>query len=63
MLDYNYPCQKDAGFFFFPVEFVHELISMGNCSEMDIVLDLWIHVATTMDQVQGFSIGNWPYSR
>ena len=42
-LDYNYPCLKDVGFFFFPVAAVHELISMGRCSEMDIVLDLWIH--------------------
>ena len=39
-LDYNYPCLKDVGFFFFPVSAVHELISMGKCSEMDIVLDL-----------------------
>lgn len=36
-LDYNYPCQKDVGFFFFPVATVHEPISMGKCSEMDII--------------------------
>jgi len=29
-LDYNYPCLKDVGFFFFPVSAVHELISMGS---------------------------------
>ena len=29
-LDYNYPCLKDVGFFFFPVAAVHELISMGS---------------------------------
>lgn len=43
ILEYNYPCKKDAGFFFFPIAKVHELIGMGKCSEMDIVLDMWIH--------------------
>ena len=50
-LDYNYPCLKDVGFFFFPVAAVHELISMGKCSEMDIVLDLWIHAIYNDRQV------------
>lgn len=62
-LDYNYPCLKDVGFFFFPVAAVHELISMGKCSEMDIVLDLWIHAIYNDEQVQGSEIGPVVYFR
>lgn len=62
-LEYNYPCQKDVGFFFFPVAAVHELISMGKCSEMDIVLDLWIHAIYNDPQVQGSDIGPVVYFR
>ena len=62
-LDYNYPCQKDVGFFFFPIAAVHELISMGRCSEMDIVLDLWIHAIYNDEQVQGSDIGPVVYFR
>ncbi|CUX16101.1 MarR family transcriptional regulator [Clostridium sp. C105KSO13] len=43
ILEYNYPCEKDTGFFFFPIAKVHELIDMEKCSEMDIMLDMWIH--------------------
>ena len=42
-LKYNYPCKKDTGFFFFPIGKAHKLIQAGKCSEMDILLDLWIH--------------------
>lgn len=62
-LEYNYPCQKDVGFFFFPVAAVHELISMGKCSEMDIVLDLWIHAIYNDPQVKGSDIGPVVYFR
>jgi len=62
-LNYNYPCQKDVGFFFFPVASVHELISIGKCSEMDIVLDLWIHAIYNDEQVQGSEIGPVVYFR
>lgn len=62
-LDYNYPCLKDVGFFFFPVAAVHELISMGKCSEMDIVLDLWIHAIYNDRQVQGSELGPVVYFR
>ncbi len=48
---------KGCGFFLFPVAAVHELISMGRCSEMDIVLDLWIHAIYNDEQVQGSDIG------
>ena len=62
-LDYNYPCLKDVGFFFFPVASVHELISMGKCSEMDIVLDLWVHAIYNDGQVQGSELGPVVYFR
>lgn len=62
-LDYNYPYLKDVGFFFFPVATVHELISIGRCSEMDIVLDLWIHAIYNDEQVQGSDIGPVVYFR
>lgn len=61
--DYNYPCLKDVGFFFFPVADVHELISMGKCSEMDIILDLWIHTIYNDEQVQGSEVGPVVYFR
>lgn len=31
VLEYNFPCKKDDGFFFFPIAKVNELISMGKC--------------------------------
>lgn len=63
VLEYNYPCKKDAGFFFFPIEKVHELISMGKCSEMDIILDLWIHAVYNDPSVQGSDNGAVVYYR
>ena len=42
-LDYNAPCQKDLGFFFFPVDIAEELIGTGKNSEADILLDMWLH--------------------
>ena len=62
-LDYNYPCLKDDGFFFFPVSAVHELISVGRCSEIDVILDLWIHAIYNDEQVQGSDIGPVVYFR
>lgn len=63
VLDYNAPCQKDMGFFFFPVSEVYELISLGKCSEMDIVLDLWMNAIYNDTQVQGSDIGPVVYFR
>ena len=62
-LNYNCPCLKDVGFFFFPISAVHELISIGKCSEMDIVLDLWIHAIFNDEQVKGSEIGPVVYFR
>lgn len=60
---FDYPCLKDVGFFFFPVAAVHELISMEKCSEMDIVLDLWVHAIYNDGQVQGSELGPVVYFR
>lgn len=62
-LQYSYPCKKDMGFFFFPIAKVHELIGMGKCSEMDILLDLWIHAIFNDTQVMGSDIGPVIYFR
>lgn len=63
VLDYNCPCQKDSGFFFMPVNTAAELISAGRCSEMDIMLDLWISAIYNDEQVQGSEVGPVVYLR
>ena len=63
VLDYNCPCQKDTGFFFLPVNTAKELVSQGKCSEMDILLDLWISAVYRDDQVQGSFEGPVAYFR
>lgn len=42
---------------------VHDPISMGRCSEMDIVLDLWVHAIYNDSQVQGSELGPVVYFR
>ena len=63
ILEYNYPCQKDDGFFFFPISIVSELIGNEKCSEMDIILDLWINAIYNDEQVQGSDVGAVVYYR
>ena len=63
VLDYNCPCQKDTGFFFLPVNTAKELVSWGKCSEMDILLDLWISAVYHDEQVQGSFEGPVAYFR
>ena len=63
VLDYNCPCQKDTGFFFLPVSKVAEIISTERCSEMDIILDLWISTIYNDPQVEGSSVGPVVYIR
>ena len=63
VLDYNCPCQKDSGFFFIPVSKAAEIISMERCSEMDIILDLWISTIYNDPQVEGSSVGPVVYIR
>ena len=63
ILDYNAPCQKDTGFFFFPVSTATELVSAGHCSEMDAVLDLWLNTVYNDPQVLGSDVGPVVYLR
>lgn len=63
ILDYNCPCQKDTGFFFLPVATATELVSVGRCSELDIILDLWISAVYNDKQVQGSFDGPVAYFR
>jgi len=63
ILEYNAPCQKDTGFFFLPVSLTTELISTNRCSEMDIVLDLWMSAVYNDPQVQGSEMGPVIYLR
>lgn len=63
VLDYNCPCQKDSGFFFMPVSTAAELISTGRCSEMDIILDLWLSTVYNDEQVEGSEVGPVVYIR
>ena len=63
VLDYNCPCQKDTGFFFMPLSPAAELISTERCSEMDIVLDLWLSTVYNDPQVQGSEVGPVVYLR
>ncbi len=62
-LDYNAPCQKDAGFFFFPIAVLNELIGLGKCSELDILLDLWLHTVYRDERVRGSDKGPVVYYR
>ena len=63
VLDYNCPCQKETGFFFLPVTTATELVNMEKCSEMDILLDLWISAVYRDEQVQGSFDGPVAYLR
>ena len=63
VLDYNCPCQKDTGFYFLPVSTATDLISVGRCSEMDILLDLWISAVYNDERVQGSFTGPVAYFR
>lgn len=63
VLEYNAPCQKDTGFFFLPISAVTDLISTSRCSEMDVVLDLWVSAIYNDSQVQGSDLGPVVYLR
>mgnify|MGYP000382258809 CR=1 FL=1 len=55
--------KKILGFFFFPIAKVHELIGIGKCSEMDVILDLWIHAVYNDSSVLGSDSGPIVYYR
>lgn len=62
-LEYNAPCEKTEGFFFVPVSIAEELVGLGKCSEMDILLDLWLHAVYRDERVQGSELGGVVYFR
>lgn len=62
-LEYNAPCQKTTGFFFLSIAQANELISLGRCSEMDIILDLWLNTIYNDNNVKGSDIGPVVYIR
>ena len=62
-IEANEPCAKNHGFFFFPIQTVHERISLGRCSEMDGLLDLWIHEIYNDDCVLGSDLESVVYFR
>lgn len=53
VLDYNCPCQKDSGFFFLPVHIAEKFIRTARCSEVDMLLDLWISTVYRDPEVEG----------
>lgn len=63
VLDYNAPCQKNSGFYFLPVSTATDLVSLGKCSEMDVLLDLWINTVYNDEQVQSSNVGPVAYFR
>lgn len=62
-LEADVPCQKDVGFFFFPYHLVTEFIGNGKCSEMDIVLDLWLNAVYNDSRIPGSDVGPVTYFR
>lgn len=55
--------QKRHRVFLFPIADVHKLIGLGKCSEMDALLDLWIHAVYNDPSVQGSDAGPVVYFR
>ena len=63
IIEANAPCTKDDGFFFFPYRLVAEFIDSGKCSEMDIVLDLWMNTIYNDSCIPGSDVGPVVYFR
>ena len=56
-------CTKEDGFFFFPYSMVNDFMGKGKCSEMDIVLDLWINAVYCDSHIAGSAEGPVVYFR
>ena len=63
VVEANAPCTKDDGFFFFPYRLVSEFIGSGKCSEMDIILDLWLNTIYNDSNIPGSDVGPVVYIR
>lgn len=57
VLEYNAVCQKNDGFFFFPISKALKLIDGSKCSEADILLDMWLHTILNDIEVKGSNLG------
>lgn len=57
------PCTKEDDFFFFPYSMVNDFMGKGKCSEMDIVLDLWINAIYCDSRIAGSADGPVVYFR
>lgn len=63
LFDYSAPCAKDTGFFFVSTETAAALVSLGRCSEMDILLDLFLNAIYNDSRVKGSDIAPVAYFR
>lgn len=63
VVDFNAPCCKDLGFFFFPVDVIPCLLSLGKCCEADMILDLWLNAIYQDERVTGSELGPVVYLR
>jgi hypothetical protein len=63
VLEYECPCQKDRGFFFFPICYADRLIAGKVCSELDAMMDLWLATIYKDERVMGSDIGPVVYFR
>ncbi len=63
VVEANALCTKDDGFFFFPYRLVSEFIGSGKCSEMDIILDLWLNTIYNDTCIPGSDVGPVVYIR
>ena len=63
VLEYECRCQKDCGFFFFPISYGTQLMEGRRCSEKDILLDLWLNTIYRDDRVKGSDLGPVVYLR
>ena len=63
VLEYECRCQKDCGFFFFPISFGKRLMEGKRCSDRDILMDLWLNTIYKDERVKGSEIGPVVYFR
>lgn len=63
ILEYNAPCQKEDGFFFFPISNALKLVNGEKCSEADILMDIWLNTVLNDVEVTGSNLGPIAYFR
>lgn len=56
-LGYACPCQKRTGFFFLSIDTAGRLVRSGRCSELDILLDLWVNAVFNDKNILGSDLG------